>query len=58
MKSFECKDNLGGIEFGSRLVEEYCSYVSLSLTESNPKSSPPGQYSKTKYNFLSSWKEA
>ena len=49
VQGLEGEDNLRSVEFGSVIVANcYCSYVSLSLSESKPNNSPPGQYSRIK----------
>ena len=44
MEGIECQEDLRGIKLAPAYYITYCSSESLSLRESSPNSSPPGQY--------------
>jgi hypothetical protein len=58
VKGIEGQEYLGRVKIASKSDLSYCYSLNLSLRDRRPKSSPPGQYSRTKYSFLSSWKHS
>ena len=56
MQILESQQYLGRIELSSECLVEYASSLRRLRVRICPKSSPPGQYSSTKYNFLFCWK--
>jgi hypothetical protein len=52
------QQHLRSVEAGSTSGKAYSNSVRRLRLERRPKSSPPGQYSRTRKSFFSVWKEA